>query len=65
MRIGKGKCERKTYPRNVCPDRNRIRLRVNGGLPVSRKITNEQRNPLIVSCRMVLVPVQSGVKGFK
>ena len=32
MRIGKERCERKTYPHRVYPDRNRIRLRVNGAL---------------------------------
>ena len=30
MRIGKERCERKAYPHRVYPDRNRIRLRVNG-----------------------------------
>ena len=30
MRIGKERCERKVYPHRVYPDRNRIRLRVNG-----------------------------------
>ena len=30
MRIGRERCERKAYPRRVYPDRNRIRLRVNG-----------------------------------
>ena len=28
-RIGKDKCEHKTYPHKVCPDRNRIQLCVN------------------------------------
>ena len=32
MRIGKERCERKAYPNRVYPDRNRIRLRVNGAL---------------------------------
>ena len=32
MQIGKERCERKAYPHKVYPDRNRIRLRVNGAL---------------------------------
>ena len=32
MRTGKEMCECKDYPHRVYPDRNRIRLRVNGGL---------------------------------
>ena len=36
MQIGKDMCERKAYPRKVCPDRSLIRLRVNGALDAVR-----------------------------
>ena len=37
MQIGKERCERKAYPHRVYPDRNRIRLRVNGALVRSKQ----------------------------
>ena len=32
IRIGKERCERKTYPHTIYPDMNRIQLRINGAL---------------------------------
>ena len=41
MRIGKERCERKAYSNRVYPDRNRIRLRVNGASARSTACTGE------------------------
>ena len=36
--VGKGKCECKAFPRKVCPDRNRVWLRANKMLNLSRHL---------------------------
>ena len=41
MRIGKERCERKAYPYRIYPDRNRIRLRVNGPLENNVNLPND------------------------
>ena len=37
-RIGKDKCVSKAYPHKVCPDRNRMQLRVNKTEKLSRYV---------------------------
>ena len=49
MRIVKERCERKAYPNRVYPDRNRIRLRVNG--PYALLSIDRAENNQMISLR--------------
>ena len=48
MRIGKERCERKAYPHRVYPDKNRIRLRVNGALVTIVQTSIMGQNKLVL-----------------